>query len=55
MMVLSSFAYNVPRKARYTVGGASAIPTAENNPFVAAGVLFTKPDKFSIVEQGGEL
>ena len=55
MMVLSSFAYNVPRKARYTVGGASAIPTAENNPFVAAGVLFTKPDKFSIGEQGGEL
>ena len=55
MMVLSSFEYNVPRKARHTVGGDAAIPSAENNPFVKARVLFTKPDKFSIREQGAEL
>ena len=54
ILALALFGFTVPRKGKFTLGGDDVTPNAKNNPFVAAGVLFTKPDKLTLQEQGGE-
>lgn len=50
MVAVASFGFNVSKKGKFTMGGDEAIPNAENNPSVAAGVIFTKPGKVTIRE-----
>ena len=44
----------VPSKCKFTLGGDDVLPSVRNNPFVAIGVLFTKSDKLTLQEQGGD-